>query len=181
MIPRKPDHATPPAAETFVRPEAQVPADAGQFYRVREVEGAVVVDALAPAAVAARAARDGVTPAETAADMAEGGFVAHADDLPEAHGFAAALRAKGKRLAVDMDAARELAREEVRRARDLLFAPLDVAALRALEARDDAALGKASAAKAALRDAPDDARLAKAKTPAALRAAVDAVKAGLPG
>ena len=65
-------------------------------------------------------------------------------------------------ITIDMDKAKDIWRAKIRSARDALFAPLDVKFQRALETGADT---KAIVAqKQALRDAPDDPRIAAAAT-----------------
>ncbi len=65
-------------------------------------------------------------------------------------------------IAIDLDKAKEIWRAKIRAARDPLFPPLDVRFQRALETGADTAAIVAQ--KQALRDAPDDPRIAAAAT-----------------
>ncbi len=65
-------------------------------------------------------------------------------------------------ITIDMDKAKEIWRAKIRAARDPLFVPLDIRFQRALESSADTAAIVAQ--KQALRDAPDDPRIAAAAT-----------------
>ena len=71
-------------------------------------------------------------------------------------------------VTVDMALAREVHRTRLRAARAPLLAELDTAFMRAMENRDDKAMGNIAARKQALRDAPGTASIAMAATPEAL-------------
>jgi hypothetical protein len=73
-------------------------------------------------------------------------------------------------IRVDMDKARAIVQEEIRRERKPLLDQLDVLFMRALERGDQELLLRIADAKQALRDAPADPALFAAKTPEELRA-----------
>lgn len=97
-------------------------------------------------------------------------MVAIGADLPERDEFRGAMVWDGKRVAHDMALARELRRNQIRRARMPLFAILDIAYQRADERGDTKAKATVAAQKQVLRDAPADPRIDKAATPDDLRA-----------
>ena len=67
-------------------------------------------------------------------------------------------------IVVDIEKAAEVQRNRIRAARVPLLAKLDQEFMRALEAGDNAAIERVKAEKQRLRDAPDDPRIATAKT-----------------
>lgn len=80
-------------------------------------------------------------------------------------------------IAIDMEKAKDIWRAKIRAARDPLFAPLDVKFQRAQESGADTAAIVAQ--KQALRNAPDDPRIAAAATLDDLKAAwPDCLKGG---
>ena len=92
--------------------------------------------------------------------------------------FRGAWRVEGETVInVDMPAAKEIAREEIRRERVPLMHELDVAYARATETGADTT--SIIAAKNVLRDAPDDSRLDAAQDEVALAVASDAVIADM--
>ncbi|WP_298165141.1 hypothetical protein [Novosphingobium sp.] len=84
--------------------------------------------------------------------------------------FFGALTANGGEIVIDMDKAREIWRGAIREARAPKLAALDVAWQRASEDGREDAKAKIVAAKQLLRDLPEDAAIAKAKSIADLRA-----------
>lgn len=92
-------------------------------------------------------------------------------DLPEGHEhFKAARRWDGGKVTVDMDAARTLHMTEIRKARDVELAKLDLDYLRADEVGDNAEKARVAAKKQKLRDIPTSFDLTTAGTPAELKA-----------
>lgn len=72
-------------------------------------------------------------------------------------------------LSIDMDKAREIHKEVLRRQRKPLLEALDVDSLRAIEANDTALLADTATKKQSLRDAPANPAIQAASTPEALR------------
>jgi hypothetical protein len=85
------------------------------------------------------------------------------------------LSAKRDRIVIDMDAAREVARNLVRATRNPLLAHNDGQFAKAAMLEDAALIEATKARAASLRAAPQDPRLAAAQTPDALLDAVDAI------
>ena len=79
------------------------------------------------------------------------------------------------RIAVDMNKAREIAKDMVRAERAPLLQQLDVEMLRAIEAGDTAKQAEIAARKQALRDATKAPALLAAQTPEELKAAIPEV------
>lgn len=92
-------------------------------------------------------------------------------DFPTDHGdFRNAWKDDGKSISVDMDKAKELTRERLRRERKPLLDALDIEAMRAIEAGDSGKLGEVTADKQRLRDITALPEIDSAKTPDDLRA-----------
>lgn len=75
-------------------------------------------------------------------------------------------------ITVDMAKAREIQRERIREMRAPLFADLDIAFMRAVEAGDIAEQKRIGDIKHALRTAPQDPAIDAAQTPEELKAAI---------
>ena len=84
--------------------------------------------------------------------------------IPEDRTFRNALSCDGGKLQHDMQKAREIHRDNLRRERAPLLAALDVEYQRADEAEDVGAKKEVAAKKKALRDVTKDPRIAEAKT-----------------
>ncbi len=74
-------------------------------------------------------------------------------------------------VSISMEKAREIHKEKLRQQRTSLLAALDIETMRALAAKDDAAIAEIEERKQALRDITDDPAIASAKTPEALQTA----------
>ena len=85
------------------------------------------------------------------------------------------LDAAAKRVVVAIEPAREVCREQIRRARKPLLESLDVDQIRALGRGDQAEVARVEVAKQALRDLPQDPRIETAATLDELRAIVRGV------
>ena len=88
--------------------------------------------------------------------------------VPTDRTFRGAWQFNGAAVEVDMDAAKAIHKENLRRERTPLLDALDVQYMRALEAGSDTAAIVAQ--KQTLRDVTDDARIANATTPEELKA-----------
>ena len=88
--------------------------------------------------------------------------------VPSDRTFRGAWQFNGSAVEVDMTAAKEIHKENLRQARKPLLADLDVQYMRAMEAGEDTTAIVAS--KQALRDVTSDARIAAATTPDELKA-----------
>lgn len=95
--------------------------------------------------------------------------------VPDDSTFHDALVLKGNQLSHNMERAREIARTNIRRERELLFPALDVAYARADEDGLPDAKSVIVARKQRLRDAPADQRLIDAASAEALKRVQDAV------
>ncbi|MET0653661.1 MAG: hypothetical protein ABWY63_14215 [Hyphomicrobiaceae bacterium] len=96
--------------------------------------------------------------------------------LPESgRKFRDAWRLEGQVIAVDMDKAREIAREQIRREREPIFHSLDVQYQRTTETRGDES--GIIAKKQALRDATADPAIDEAEDDVALAETVDDIVA----
>jgi len=89
-------------------------------------------------------------------------------NVPADRTFRGAWQFSGDAVEIDMAAARDIHRDNLRAERGPLLDALDVAYMKALEAGTGAA--DIAAQKATLRDITDDARLAAATTPDELKA-----------
>ncbi len=97
--------------------------------------------------------------------------------VPEDRTFRDAWQFAGDVIEVDMDKAKDIHRDALRRERGPLLAELDVDLMKALETGTDNS--EVVAAKNALRDVTDDAKIAAAKTPEELKAlTLDALVGG---
>ena len=95
--------------------------------------------------------------------------------LPADRDFRAAWKAGTGAVQIDMPKAVEIHKDRLRALRAPLLEALDVQAMRALEAKDEAALAEIATRKQALRDVTKAAEIAAATTPEELKAAVPAV------
>jgi hypothetical protein len=93
--------------------------------------------------------------------------------VPTSRTFRNAWRLEGDVIAVDMDLAREIAREKIRMARAPVLASLDVQYMRATEVGTDA--GPIIESKQWLRDITADPRIDAAEDPAALETALNSI------
>lgn len=100
-------------------------------------------------------------------------------EIPTDYSFRAAWKDTGSTIAVDMPKARELTRERLRRERAPLLAALDVEAIRAVEAKDEARLAEVAAEKQRLRDITALPAIDAATTPEELKAITTSRSAGL--
>lgn len=94
------------------------------------------------------------------------------EEIPEDRTFRAAWRATAKQINVNMNAAREIQRNHIRKLRDGMFPALDAAYLRADELGDAEQKRAIAAEKQRLRDLPADPRIEAATTPDELKAIV---------
>lgn len=93
------------------------------------------------------------------------------DEVPDGKYFGA-FRLNGKTLSVDIEAAKEIRKEQLRQQRDAAFKPLDVEFMRAVEQGNVAVQQAIAAKKQALRDITNSPAFASAKTLADLDAIV---------
>lgn len=101
-------------------------------------------------------------------------------DIPTDRTFRNAWKRGGATpVAVDMTKAAEIAKQNIRTERAPLLAAQDVLFTKAQGQKDQAAADAVEAKRQALRDATADARIAAAKDPTALKAAMEAVIAGM--
>ena len=90
--------------------------------------------------------------------------------VPADRTFRGAWQFNGNAVEVDMAAAREIHKDNLRRERAPRLADLDVEFMRMLEQGDTAAQAAIAGVKQALRDVTADARIAAASTPDELKA-----------
>lgn len=95
--------------------------------------------------------------------------------IPSDRAFRNAWKAAGAAVAVDMPRARQIHRDRLREIRKPKLQALDVAWMRALAAKDEAAALEAEAKRQQLRDVTKDALIDAAATPDELKAAIPAV------
>lgn len=92
-------------------------------------------------------------------------------DVPQDRTYRNAwTKAEGQDFSVDMEKAREIQREALRKERDPILASLDVDFMKAVEQGDQKAIADIATRKQALRDVTDDAALEQAQTPEDLKA-----------
>lgn len=113
-------------------------------------------------------------------DVHPGEYVSHSEvgTVPGDQTFRLAWTVKGKNVVVDIDKAREVAKDHIRARRAPMFIPLDVAYLRADEAGDAERKKSIVQRKAVLRDATAHPAIAAAKTADDLKAAIEAALQG---
>lgn len=92
------------------------------------------------------------------------------EEVPTDRAFRAAWRDAGKSIDIDMDHAREITRNRLRKERAPLLADLDVQAIRAMERSDKVKLEEVAAEKQRLRDITALPEIIEAKTPDELKA-----------
>lgn len=102
-------------------------------------------------------------------DRVTGHRVCSKAEVPTDRAFRAAWRDGGKSIDIDMDHAREITRDRLRKERTPLLADLDIQALRAMEVGDKGKLAEVAAEKQRLRDITTHADLELAQTPEALK------------
>lgn len=112
--------------------------------------------------------------------LARGALIKTTKDLPSNRNFRDAWRLDQvtKAVVVDMQAAREIHRGNLRQAREAMLAQLDMDYLRADETNDVALKASIVARKRALRDLPQDPRIEAAATPEQLEATWPTVELG---
>jgi len=86
-------------------------------------------------------------------------------DIPQDRTFRNAWKLDGEKLKVDMGLALALAQDNIRAKRSDPFKQLDNEWFKATESGDESEAERVKTAKNKLRDAPEDARLLRAKTP----------------
>lgn len=101
---------------------------------------------------------------------AENVTVCDESDIPSDRTFREAWECSSGRVAVNMDKAREIHMDRIRKVRDRELAKLDVEYQRADERGDATAKAQVAARKQALRDIPQTFDLTQAKTPEELKA-----------
>lgn len=105
-----------------------------------------------------------------ASDCPPGAIVIEEGRLPFDGGYFGAWRLKNNRVVIDLDAARDIHRDMIRRLRGPVLKALDVAYQRADEEENPEAKRQIAAQKKALRDATDDPAITAATTIDALMA-----------
>jgi hypothetical protein len=98
--------------------------------------------------------------------------IVEADAIPTDRTYRNAWSHSGSGIAVDMEVAREIQRDILRRMREPLLADLDLVFMKALEQGDVAATKEAALQKQVLRDVTDDPAIEAALTPDALKLVV---------
>ncbi len=91
-------------------------------------------------------------------------------EIPADYSFRAAWKATGTSIAVDMPKAKEVTRERLRKERKPLMEALDIEAMKAVEAKDDAKLSEVAGEKQRLRDITALPEIDAATTPDQLKA-----------
>ena len=112
-------------------------------------------------------------PVPTIISTPQGDIEASKTTVPESRVFRNAWVLEGDIIIVDMDLARDVARDKIRQERAPLLADLDTQYLRLSET--GAAPTDIIAAKQKLRDAPQDSRLDAAQDPASLEEAMSVI------
>lgn len=116
---------------------------------------------------------DDEKPVPTIISTPQGDIEASKTTVPESRAFRNAWVLEGDIIIVDMDLARDVAKDKIREAREPLLKDLDVEYLRLSES--GTAANEVIAAKQKLRDATADTRLDAAEDPAALEEAMNAI------
>lgn len=98
-----------------------------------------------------------------------------ASEQPPQSELQGAFRADGQRIVIDMPAAREIARDRIRTAREPMFIANDAAWNKASMLSDTPGKNAAKARAQVLRAAPQDPRIDGAETPDALLSAVSEI------
>jgi len=115
---------------------------------------------------------------------APGQYISHIEvdeeNLPQDRAFRDAWMLTGDQVQIDMERAREIAKQCVRQRRRELFPDWDVEWMKAQESGDAARMAAVAAVRQTLRDATDVSRLTAAADPDALKAAALAVITELP-